>query len=362
MSHLVGDERGPIATIGELLLGKYRVERVVGEGGMGMVLAVRHIEVGELFAMKILKPSALREWRGPERFAREARAVSRLKSEHVARVFDVGQLESGLPYMLLEHLDGCDVRTVLDREGSLSARETIDCARLALDAIREAHEEGLIHRDLKPENLFLAKRPDGDWTIKVLDFGISKDLRDQGGGSVTHTSNVMGSPFYMSPEQMRSAKHVDERTDLWAMGIIMFELLTGEVPFPGETVTQVCASVLERPLPSIATLAPSTPASLVAVIEKLFGARHRRPLSQRTLTLGGSRRGERRNRPGAPGCEAFAGQASGGPFDDPQLRGHERRGTEPRRHHHLADPASSARAKGADSRERLGSSALACSA
>jgi serine/threonine protein kinase len=262
------DDHCPLAEPGDVLLGKYRVERTLGEGGMGVVFAVRHVELGELFAMKVLKRSALREVRGAERFAREARAVARLRSEHVAHVFDVGLLANGLPYMLLEYLEGRDLGTLLYEEGSLSAREAVDCILLALDAVIEAHDRGIVHRDLKPENLFLADRGDGSLTIKVLDFGISKDLKGDAGGSVTHTSNVMGSPFYMSPEQMRSAKHVDERTDLWALGVILFELLTSDVPFPGDTVTQVCANVIERPLPSIETLAPGTPRSLAAIVEK----------------------------------------------------------------------------------------------
>ncbi|MFO0613458.1 MAG: protein kinase [Polyangiaceae bacterium] len=257
---------------GDVVLGKYRVERTLGEGGMGIVLAIRHAELDELFAMKLMKPGVAKQPGGVERFLREARAAAKLQSDHVARVYDVGRLDlvsggDGTPYMLMEHLSGCDLHTLLATHGRFSASEVAAFLLQAIDAITEAHALGIVHRDLKPENLFIARRPNGTTTLKVLDFGISKIVRPDAPGT-THTSNLVGSPYYMSPEQMRGSKDLDHRTDVWAMGVIAYELLTDRVPFPGESVTEVCASVLEGEPPPIQRLAPDVPDAFVQIVSR----------------------------------------------------------------------------------------------
>lgn len=252
---------------GVLLLGKYRVDRILGRGGMGCVAAVRNEDLGELFAIKVLLPEIAGRVGAVERFVREARAAARLKTPHVVRVYDVGKLDDGAPYMLMEYLEGKDLGTLLEDRGVLSPRQVVDFVLEALDAICEAHTLGIIHRDLKPSNLFVTPGRDRRPLLKVLDFGISKELnpRDQ---ATTQSGGLMGSPYYMSPEHMRSAKRVDVRTDLWSLGVIMFELLSGTLPFDGDTPTEVCSAVLEQPLPSLALRAPTTPPALISIVER----------------------------------------------------------------------------------------------
>ncbi len=248
--------------VGDVLLGKYVVERVIGAGGMGVVVAVRHRELNELYAMKFMLPAALANAQAVDRFVREARAAAKLKSEHVASVHDVGRLENGSPYMVMEHLTGKDLEGVLEESGPLPVTTAATYVMQACDAIAEAHDAGIIHRDLKPANLFLTRRPSGSPCVKVLDFGISKSTspEDQQGGSMTRTTAIMGSPYYMSPEQMRSSKNVDTRTDIWALGVILYQLSTGRVPFPGDTITEVCSGVLsEEPPPLVPTFAGISP-------------------------------------------------------------------------------------------------------
>jgi serine/threonine-protein kinase len=269
---LSSTEEQALPAPGELVLSKYRVERVIGQGGMGVVLAVRHVDLGELFAMKVLRPSVKDKPGAAARFVKEARAAARLRSDHVARVYDVGTLDAsspiaGTPYLLMEFLEGLDLSSILAAHGPMPAGDVVDYVSQALDAIGEAHSLGLVHRDLKPGNLFLAAKPSGVATVKVLDFGISKDL-DEESGSMTQSGDLIGSPFYMSPEQMRGSRDIDTRVDLWALGVIMFELLSDTVPFPGKTSTQVCSAVLEGPIPSIRALVPDVPEELAAAIAK----------------------------------------------------------------------------------------------
>ncbi|WP_437618817.1 serine/threonine-protein kinase [Sorangium sp. So ce1151] len=251
--------------IGDVLLGKYTVERVLGQGGMGVVLAARHRELGELFAIKLLLPRAVADAHATERFVREARAAVRLKGEHTVRVHDVGRLESGSPYMVMEHLEGSDLQQIVRERGPLSVDEAVGYVLQVCDALAEAHAEGLVHRDLKPANLFLVRRPNGSPCVKVLDFGISKQIKQEQ-PELTRTGALLGSPFYMSPEQMIRARRVDTRSDIWAMGVVLHHLVTGMVPFPAETLPEEVARVLhEEPiLPS--EQRPGLPAELDAVV------------------------------------------------------------------------------------------------
>jgi serine/threonine protein kinase len=252
---------------GDVLLGKYVVERVIGAGGMGVVVAVRHRDLQELYAMKFMLPAALANDQAVDRFVREARAAARLKSEHVAKVHDVGRLENGSPYMVMEYLTGRDLEATLQVQGPLAPDVAATYVLQACDAIAEAHEAGIVHRDLKPANLFLTKRANGSPCIKVLDFGISKSISEEQMNSMTKTSAIMGSPYYMSPEQMRSSKNVDGRTDIWALGVILYQLSTGRVPFPGETITEVCSGVLADE-PASLTSFPGIPEAFDGIVRR----------------------------------------------------------------------------------------------
>jgi tRNA A-37 threonylcarbamoyl transferase component Bud32 len=256
----------PVA-IGDVLAGKYRVDRVLGVGGMGVVVAAVHLQLDQRVALKFMLPEALAQTTLVERFAREARAAARLRSDHVARVLDVGTLESGSPYMVMEYLEGSDLGTVIERNGRMPIDMAVDCVLQACDAIAEAHSVGIVHRDLKPRNLFLTTRNDGSPLVKVLDFGISKHAAP-GDMSLTRSTEVIGSPNYMSPEQLKSAREVDARSDIWALGVILYELLTGQVPFVAESVAQLVALVLmELPRP-IESLRAEVPADLKRAIAR----------------------------------------------------------------------------------------------
>ena len=235
---------GAPVSVGDVLAGKYRVERVLGVGGMGVVVAATHLDLGQRVALKFLLPNALQNAEAAARFLREARAAVKNDSEHVARVIDVGRLDNGAPYMVMEYLEGHDLGDH-PKGAALPLEDAVDFVLQACEAMAVAHTMGIVHRDLKPANLFLAQRPDGSPIVKVLDFGISKvSEADAPSSSLTQTSAVMGSPLYMSPEQMRSARNADARSDIWALGTILYELLTGEPPFNGETLGEVFAAVM----------------------------------------------------------------------------------------------------------------------
>jgi hypothetical protein len=255
---------------GQILLGKYRVEHVLGEGGMGVVVAARHLDLGELFAIKLLLPAMLADEDAIPRFLREARAAARLKNEHVARVQDVGRLEDGTPYMVMEYLSGKDLKQVVRERGPLPPREAVTYLVQACEAIAEAHALGIVHRDLKPANLFLSHRSDGTFCVKVLDFGISKDLdpSQKVDANLTKTGMVMGSPIYMPPEQMASIRDTDARGDIWSLGVILFQLLTGTVPWMAETLVELVTRVVTTPPPRPTKLRPELPLALEAIVLK----------------------------------------------------------------------------------------------
>jgi serine/threonine-protein kinase len=254
---------------GDILAGKFRIERVLGIGGMGMVVSAMHIHLDERVAIKFLLPEALVNPEAVARFGREARAAVKIKSEHVARVIDVGALESGAPYMVMELLRGRDLGQQLREFGVLPLALAVEYVLQACEALAEAHAMGIVHRDLKPANLFLTMRADGSPCVKVLDFGISKVTVPSGSGSdmgMTRTQSIMGSPLYMSPEQMASARDVDQRSDVWAVGTVLYELITGRVPFEAETMPQLCTLILHRDPPSPRTIRPELPEAIEAVI------------------------------------------------------------------------------------------------
>jgi serine/threonine-protein kinase len=254
---------------GDVLAGKYRIERVLGAGGMGVVVSAMHLQLDERVAIKFLLPGALHNAEAVARFAREARAAVKIKSEHVARVSDVGTLETGAPYMVMEFLQGRDLAALVKEAGPLAAADAADFVLQACEALAEAHALGIVHRDLKPANLFLVARADGSPCVKVLDFGISKVTSTSSSGAdlgMTKTHAIMGSPLYMSPEQMSSSRSVDARADIWAIGAILYELATGTVPFEADSMPQLCGMILQDlPTPPRARRA-DLPESLERVI------------------------------------------------------------------------------------------------
>jgi len=207
---------------GDLLAGKYRVERVLGSGGMGIVVAARHEQLDQRVAIKFVREEALGNEDAVARFLREARAAVKLRSEHAAKVLDVGTLESGAPYMVMEYLEGSDLGAILSEGEPLSVEVAAEYIAQACEAVAEAHAAGIVHRDLKPQNLFLTQTIGGGARVKVLDFGVSKTLESTGGGGLTQTRSMLGSPLYMSPEQMRSSRDVDARSDVWVFGVVLF--------------------------------------------------------------------------------------------------------------------------------------------
>jgi len=231
---------------GDILADKYRIERVLGAGGMGMVVAAHHLQLDERVAIKLLLPQTLANAEAVARFAREARAAVKIKSEHVARMIDVSSLPDGAPYLVMEYLDGEDLAHWVSTRGALPIELAVELVLQACEALAEAHSLGIVHRDLKPANLFCIRRADGLLSIKVLDFGISKVTALSASGpemGMTKTSSVMGSPLYMPPEQMKSARDADTRSDIWAIGAILYELVTARTPFKAESFAELVLKV-----------------------------------------------------------------------------------------------------------------------
>jgi serine/threonine-protein kinase len=260
---VVASQVSPVSP-GDVLAGRYRVERIIGIGGMGVVVAARHLELDHLVAIKFLLPKVAENKDVVGRFTREARAAVKIQNEHVARVTDVGTLETGAPYMVMEHLEGTDLEDYSRKSGPLSVEDCTDFILQACEAIAEAHALGIVHRDLKPGNLFLVRRPDGSRIVKVLDFGISKITG--GNNSVAPTTAMLGSPPYMSPEQLTTPRDVDARTDIWSLGVILYRLLTGRVPFDAETIVLLCSIILHGDTPSVREARADVPAGLDTII------------------------------------------------------------------------------------------------
>jgi serine/threonine protein kinase len=249
---------------GAIIGGKYTVEERLGEGGMGIVVAARHGELGTRVAIKVMREN---DAQADARFVREARAASRLESEHVARVLDFGRTETGAPYIVMEHLNGTDLARHLRDHGPLDVPTAATYMRQACKAIAEAHALGIVHRDLKPANLFVVARRDGSSLVKVLDFGISKAIPLlKGQWTETSKASALGSPLYMSPEQLRDSSAVDERTDVWALGVVLFELLTGKPPFDGDHAGKVGALIASSEPPRLRTLRADAPEALEKLI------------------------------------------------------------------------------------------------
>ena len=245
------DQVVPMPSIGQDVGGKYRLERVIGEGGMASVFEAWHQRLGQKVAIKVLAPEFARDRELVERFEREARAVWKLRTPHVARVIDVDATLDGLPYIVMEYLEGRDLEAELAARGTIPAQEAVDYMLQACAAMNEAHAMGIVHRDLKPANLFLANEGN-DRIVKVLDFGISKVVG--AATRLTAAGAVMGTVMYMSPEQIRAAADVDIRADIWSMGVILFELVAGRPPWTGAS-PQIAAAIVGQDPPDVRTLA-----------------------------------------------------------------------------------------------------------
>jgi serine/threonine protein kinase len=263
------DERIPVdgairaALPGDVVAGKYRLVRTLGQGGMGVVFEAVNERLGQGVALKFLHPEVLARPGAVERFEREARASGRVQGPHVVRVLDVDTDGQGRPYMVMELLHGRDLEAELRARGALPISEAVGWTLQACAALAEAHRAGVVHRDLKPSNLFLAEQG-GTRLIKVLDFGISKLLLDPE-PVTTSTTTTMGTPLYMSPEQLRSSRDVDERTDIWSLGVILYELIAGAPPFRG-TTTAAIAAIVADVTPSLRDVRGDVPEDLERVI------------------------------------------------------------------------------------------------
>jgi|SRR6185369_10842580 len=259
---------------GSILGNKYRIDGCLGEGGMGVVLSATHLELDSPVAIKVVREEYAGSEDIVERVLFEARAVARMRSNHVVRVLDVARLETGCPYIVMEQLQGEELGLALWERGPFSVPQAIDYLLQACDGLAEAHGLGIVHRDLKPGNMFLARTPEGV-VLKVLDFGISKQVNASLHSvtriprtSLTSAGDPVGSPYYMAPEQMRASPDIDARADIWSLGAILFELLTGQCPYEGDTMTEVCGKVLTEAPPSLGALSNGAATELDPIIAR----------------------------------------------------------------------------------------------
>lgn len=252
---------------GDILAGKYLVDRVLGVGGMGVVVAARHLQLDERVAIKFLLPESLTKPTLVAKFLREGRLSAKIRSDHVARVRDVGTLDSGAPYLVLEYLDGIDLSALLKQIGPLPVETAVEYVLHVCEALAEAHAHHIIHRDLKPANLFLTTGPDGSPCVKLIDFGISKLAAGEGADlEVTATVEMRGSPHFMSPEQLMGSHAIDPRSDIWALGVALHNLLTREFPFQAAAMPELCAKILQGDAAPLRAALPSAPEGLEAIV------------------------------------------------------------------------------------------------
>ncbi len=253
--------------VGDIIGERYVVEEVLGEGAMGLVLGARHRELGQRCAIKVIREDLASDRALVERLQREARAAARLKSHHAVKVYDVGGLASGVPYIVMEYLEGVDLKDYLAARKTLQVVEAVEIVLQACDAIGEAHALGIVHRDLKPANMFITVTPSGSLCIKVVDFGIAK-VPEPVGPELTASQVIMGTPVYMAPEQIASSRRVDGRADIWSLGVVLYKLLTGRLPFSKREGMEILVAVLtEQPVnPSVHKA--DLPSELASVILK----------------------------------------------------------------------------------------------
>jgi serine/threonine protein kinase len=254
---------GSLPQPGDTIADKYRIARVIGQGGMAVVYEATHLRLHQRLAIKVLRPDIPDFEEVLARFEREARATAQLRSIHTAHVVDVDTLPDGLPYIVMEYLDGTDLDAALAASGPMPVEQAVDVTLQVADAVAEAHDLGIVHRDLKSANVFVCRvgnRP----LVKVLDYGISKSV-DDGSSRITGADSYFGTPCYAAPEQLRAAGDADARSDVWSLGVILFELLTGRTPFTGSS-TAVIAKVMADPIPWPLDLRPDIPRELARVM------------------------------------------------------------------------------------------------
>lgn len=255
---------------GDLVVGRYEVEGPLGGGGMGYVVAAKQLDLGRRVALKFLRDDVVdRDDDARARFEREARAAVRLKGEHIARVLDVGRLDSGAPFIVMELVEGEGLDRLLARTGPLDVPLAVDLVLQACEGLAEAHANGVLHRDIKPSNLMLTKRVDGSPLLKVVDFGLAKIAPGaETGPEITTSAGAFGSPSYMAPEQMKAPRGVDARADQWSLGVTLYELLSGQRPFRGETAPEVFAAVLGATAKPISSLRSSLALELASAVHR----------------------------------------------------------------------------------------------
>jgi serine/threonine protein kinase len=243
---------------GDVIAGRYVLQRVLGAGGMGTVWLAEHMTLKTPLAIKFIDSALIPRADLRARFIREAQIAARIQSEHVVKVFDHGLTDGDQPYIAMEYLSGISVRDRLTKDGRLSLADTARVVRHVARALMRAHQEGLVHRDVKPENLFIVKNEDEE-VVKVLDFGAAKapDALSVDGVDPTRTGALVGTPYYMSPEQAQGLKTVDTRADLWGLGVVVFECLTGVRPFTGAALGPLVVAIIAGPIPAPSRVAPN---------------------------------------------------------------------------------------------------------
>ena len=265
MSEMVAVSRGLPSTIreGEILGGKYRLEQEIGRGTMGTVWSAVHLTLGQRVAIKFIAAEHAQAAEARHRFSVEAKAAARLRSRYVVQVYDDGETPEGTPYIVLEYLDGETLEQRLERERDLPLNDAVRIMRHVARALSRAHASGIVHRDLKPGNVFLTRSEDDEmgWVAKVLDFGIAK-LEEQGIASTTKAGALLGTPLFMSPEQVKGADSVDSRSDLYSLGMVFYNMLTGVYAFNGESFADVFVAICTEPLPDLRVAAPWVPGSV----------------------------------------------------------------------------------------------------
>jgi len=267
-SHEEDTESELRALIGTTVVGKYRVDRLIGRGGMGAVFQATNLAIGKRVALKFLDHDAARNGEACLRFQREAEAASMAESAHIVQIFDSGVSEAGLPFLVMELLTGEDLRARLRRERRLSVPLALGIVSQILRALLRAHEAGIVHRDLKPDNVFLCARDDDPSFVKIVDFGISKVARARSADTLTSRGTVLGTAFYMSPEQAQSFSDIDGRTDLFSVGALLFEMLCGHPPHSGRTYEAVLIAICTNDAVDVRTQAPDVPEPVAKIVSR----------------------------------------------------------------------------------------------
>ena len=255
--------------VGQTLAGKYRIEKLIKTGGMGSVYRGKHVLMDKTVAIKVLRPSLAGDDAVVARFSREAKAASKISHPHAVNVTDFGEAEDGVVFLVMEYLDGRTLKEIINKEGPLALDRVIEIVRQVAGALDVAHSQGVVHRDLKSENIMLVHH-DGDEWAKVLDFGIAKIRQPEGAHDteITQANLVVGTPQYMSPEQCSQSGGLDARSDIYSLGVILYEMLAGRVPFAGDSATAIMMKQVQDSPPSILSSRSDLPAAVDGVIKR----------------------------------------------------------------------------------------------